>query len=485
MRRFISGVISLALLGQIFGLPLMHTGTKTVYAAARINYLGVAGKSYIGSTPPNPPNLQNGLVGHWTFDGPDMIPNARDRGSGGNHGQLINFTATTTKVGMVGQALFFDGSNDVVRMGDVLDDVITATSTYCSWARPTGTTAQTGYIFGKFVNGIDNGWFFRRNGNSQWWFSTKSTDSSLTATLTLEVWQHMCVVYAPTPNTSYLYRDGVLVDTSTTLPTVTDVAGEVMIGDRAGSDRPFAGEIDDARLYNRALSAAEIAQIYKLGANSKQMQVTTTPPNLQTGLVGHWTFDGPDMIPNVRDKSGQGNNGTLNGSAATTTVPGIFGQAFKFNGSNQYVSTSVTSLSTSYSMSMWINTPNTSSNYGYFAQRGGGFGVVFQMDQSAGFARLNVGDSPYVVAVGAITPNKWTHIVGVRNGGSLIFYVNGVQTDSQSGVSQAVAPTSQVIGAYMVSGSAFGLFPGSIDDVRVYNRALSATEVLQLYKLGR
>jgi len=44
--------------------------------------------------------------------------------------------------------------------------------------------------------------------------------------------------------------------------------------------------------------------------------------SLTQGLVGWWTFDGRDMIPNVRDRSDQGNHGNLTGQTATTTAPG-------------------------------------------------------------------------------------------------------------------------------------------------------------------
>ena len=53
---------------------------------------------------------------------------------------------------------------------------------------------------------------------------------------------------------------------------------------------------------------------------------------LTSGLVGHWTFDGNKMLTNVGDSSGQGNNGSLIGQAATTTVPGKVGQALSFDG---------------------------------------------------------------------------------------------------------------------------------------------------------
>ena len=62
-----------------------------------------------------------------------------------------------------------------------------------------------------------------------------------------------------------------------------------------------------------------------------------TNPDLESGLVGHWTFDGKDMISNVADVSGQGNHGALQGQTSTTTAIGVIGQALDFDGSDDYV----------------------------------------------------------------------------------------------------------------------------------------------------
>ena len=67
-------------------------------------------------------------------------------------------------------------------------------------------------------------------------------------------------------------------------------------------------------------------------------QTTRPVEGLSNGLVGHWTFDGGNMINNVTDSSGNGNNGILVSFPATSTVivPGKVGQALTFN--NDYVS---------------------------------------------------------------------------------------------------------------------------------------------------
>ena len=104
------------------------------------------------------------------------------------------------------------------------------------------------------------------------------------------------------------------------------------------------GQIDDVRIYNRALSAAEILNLYRAGSAKVNVSNTAATANgggnLANGLVGGWwTFDGKNMINNVADSSGNGNNGDMIGFTSTSSavVPGKLGQALKFNGVNQYV----------------------------------------------------------------------------------------------------------------------------------------------------
>ena len=65
------------------------------------------------------PDLEDGLVGHWTFDGKDMVENVADRSGQGNNGFLQNFSSTTTRPGRIGQGLLFDGIDDHLSIGDI------------------------------------------------------------------------------------------------------------------------------------------------------------------------------------------------------------------------------------------------------------------------------------------------------------------------------------------------------------------------------
>lgn len=97
----------------------------------------------------------------------------------------------------------------------------------------------------------------------------------------------------------------------------------------------FNGTIDDVRIFSRILSPQEIAILAKAG----RVTVNAAPkpaPATKGNLVGHWTFDGPDVnwtTGTVLDKSGNGNNGSMVGLSTTTSPTiGKLGQAFRFDG---------------------------------------------------------------------------------------------------------------------------------------------------------
>jgi hypothetical protein len=157
----------------------------------------------------------------------------------------------------------------------------------------------------------------------------------------------------------YAYKNGTLVSSVAAGNSLLSTC-YLFIG-TAGTSQYFNGSIDDVRIYNRALSASEVQQLYNLGAGT---HVNTSSANLQqssslaNGLVGYWTFDGPTISgTTVKDLSGQGNNGTNNGAMPTI---GKLGQALQFNGSSNYINLGTGSQynfpDTTFTVSAWIRT---------------------------------------------------------------------------------------------------------------------------------
>lgn len=281
----------------------------------------------------------------------------------------------------------------------------------------------------------------------------------------------------------------------------------------------FFGKDDvfGALVYKGSLSAF----VHKNNSNVARINVTprkdSAPASytVSDGLVGHWSFDGRDTswtsatAGTVSDISGQGNTGTLtNMSQTASPTIGKIGQGLNFNGTTQYISlgTGLNSvILTGFSFSAWIKPSSIPSDSGIIANydgdnatdanRDGFFLRLFNSGGGKIRFGVNNGATAYILRdTGAIiTAGNYYHVVGTWDGtfaaSGFKIYVNGVRSDTTDVVNGVVSST-QASAQEMTIGrvqffSSTPSFPGIIDDVRVYSRALSAEEVGQLYQMGR
>jgi hypothetical protein len=263
------------------------------------------------------------------------------------------------------------------------------------------------------------------------------------------------------------------------------------------------------RVYSRALSAQEVQNLYAQGvanaahSNSSAGSGQATAP-LSNGLVGYWTMDGSAInwaTGKMTDTSGQGNTGSLVSMSTTTSpVTGKIGQALQFNGSNSYISASASASLNNMSaitISAWIKPTavNGTTPPRILAKRtNGGTGWWdFGVDGSSTlFFDVNYSSTNLARNSATTVPlNKWTHVVvawtGSSSASSIKLYINGAEvsygaTTDGAGSRLSDSAYDVVVGNWK---SADRPFNGTLDDVRVYNRALSASEVQQLYNLGK
>jgi hypothetical protein len=446
-------------------------------------------------------NLTNGLVGHWTFDGKDMTPNVRDISGLGNHGTLGGQSATTTTIGKVGQALKFDGSNDYVSLGTGPGQHGSSAMSVGFWFRSRVGDSAYQTIITQIRSGF-SGWYIARITNEKFEVSIDTSGSPVAVAQSDSSyadtnWHHVMGIYDGA--TVQVYVDGVATDSSP-----PSKSGTVNVS--SGNSRPVClgiassgaltcaelgtsnldSDIDDLRIYNRALSANEVKQLYNMGGT----KINKPNTNLTNSLIGHWTFDGKDMTPNVRDISGQGNHGTLAGQSATTTAIGKIGQALLFDGVNDSViTTNSLSIGDTFTVSSWVKPAladmgdynriiETRYNDGFYLgtdTSGTKFQFIYN-GSGGGFGNL-ISDSVF-------SPNTWYHVVGTYDGTYGRLYVNGIKNGSDTAFTYAGVVSRQAyIGRY--SNTATNWWTGSIDDVRIYNRTLTATEIIQLYNGGK
>ncbi|HEY4493342.1 MAG TPA: LamG domain-containing protein [Candidatus Paceibacterota bacterium] len=463
------------------------------------NIASIVSAFTIQKTLPTQPDLQNGLVGHWTFDGKDISgTSATDRSGNNNTGTLTNGPLAT--VGKIGQALNFDGSDDYVSIADNNSLDLTSAVTISLWFKADGwTAAYQGLVAKRIGNSSNYGLNVSSTGSAFQWFFHDGDYQIVdinASTVSTGQWHHFVGTFSDTGDVvGSIYIDGTLKKTETfTARNLVANTNTLRIGESnnpASGPEHFNGSVDDVRVYSRALSAAEITKLYKLGATSHVNVTLPTQPDLQSGLVGHWTFDGKDMGPNVLDKSGNANHGNAvygtTGNTSTTTVAGRIGQALVFDGfpvlnglADSVLLPGVSVTGTSHSVSMWLNvTGLPADTYGtLFSDAFGNTGLYYYNDGATEKITYFYSLADNFASTTIKVDNKWHHFAAVSGTGGVTFYVDGVRSGAVFGQVPDYSATR-------IGGDIFNdEFKGALDDIRLYNRPLSAAEVTKLYKLG-
>jgi hypothetical protein len=209
------------------------------------------------------------LVAHYEFEN-----NANDSAGTANNGTVQGGTATYVP-GQVGNAISLDGIDDFVSIADAADLDLTGSFTLAAWIRPASNpTSGTRGIISKWDNlatgdhrsysmalsstGLVTGLVDADGG------FTAGQGRSSTGTVPLNEWTHVAFVYvAGSPNSLKLYIDGQLDSTHTNDQTaVFSGNAPLWIGAHFAATEPkFHGLIDDARVYNGALSDTEVAAL--------------------------------------------------------------------------------------------------------------------------------------------------------------------------------------------------------------------------------
>ena len=178
----------------------------------------------------------------------------------------------------------------------------------------------------------------------------------------------------------------------------------------------------------------------------------------------------------VNDVSGNGNNGTLQGGASWTTS-GKYGNAISFNGTSAYVnvpSSSSLQLRSGMTLEAWVNPSRLTGIWRDVIYKGNDNYYLEADSTSAKPATGGTFSSP-IFGTGALTTNTWTHLASTYDGATLRLYVNSAQVSSQLPSGPMATSTNPLqIGGDGIYGQ---YFQGTIDEVRVYNRALSASEI--------
>lgn len=455
-----------------------------------------------------------GLLAHWKLD--DSIGNTVTDSSGnGYNGTWTDMNGNDlygeSVTGQVGRALNFDGDNDRISFGDVLDFDFANARTFTAWIKPDTLTATANadeILTKQRINSGFGGWGFALTESGRLRFQyistfntndfTAKTDAAI---ITTGTWQHVAVVYDN--RTALFYVDGVLVPSTVTINNIAnniDTTVPLNIGVRNNDSwsngfTEFDGLIDDVRVYGRALTALEIDTIFKITSP------VCTPPDTAS-LVGRWTLD-ETTGGVISDTSGNGNHGVwtdgVNNSVEEETVAGQDATGLGFS-TDRYITvphSASLDVSGGYTFSGWLYFDSTDSGVSpavISKNRGGGWGDSFVIGRASAGGNVVSGKVRMTVQHGRnmhppsstytnwIFPvDTWNYVTITWDGTLAKFYLSGIllHTATVTAVPDMSAGTLKI--GEGVSNWSYDNFMGNMDDIRLYNRPLSETEVASLY----
>ncbi|UCG46920.1 MAG: hypothetical protein JSU94_15640 [Phycisphaerales bacterium] len=416
-----------------------------------------------------------GLVSHWKFD--EGTGTTAYDSAGDNHGTIHGAQWTA---GRFNNALDFDGNDGVDVEGssgaastlNIHDSDLTVSA----WVKTRGTggtivaRAKPLYItYRLFVDTDKAGINTYRQGSGHWVLSAEEA-------LSANTWYHLVGVFDRTRDIGQVYINGIKeAEGPMTLDPVSNDAttkiGCLLLGQ---AESAFDGVIDEVMIFNRALSEQQIQQLYS---------------DDQSEPVSHWKFD--EGVGSIAYDSAGDNHGTIYGAQWTA---GMAGGALDFDGFGDYVRVSDPTsldLDTRYTVSAWIKTDTISAKNAIIVAYRDRVtpSVLFQLDRYGADMRFVVVDEAANTLValypGALLANSWYHVAGVRDGDSLKVFVNGVKGPTVYKAFGQIIPSLVTIGAIdCCARGVHAYFQGSIDEVVVFDGALSDQHIQQLYQGG-
>lgn len=468
------------------------------------------------------------LISHYKLD--EASGNTATDSVNSNDGTWQNGTAVNLSRpgGIIGLSadLTDSGNNNFFRISSINQLNGANGVSLSAWVDPDAQTGGDGY------NGIFMTRDFNNKNNNSWGLAIENgggehldsrvdgpgIDSPGGSLSPGNGWHHVALTYDAATKTHRQYINGVQTNS-------TSVAGDADLGavingasngpwhigfDNCCNSREFDGRIDDVSAWAGALSASEVASLYKNGlqqADASQALgfVATTAGSVQDGLVGHWAMDQVAGTQHAGEAI-NGNIATLtNMDPNTDWVAGQIGNALQFKpggsadqqaivgGAEAAALNSVLNGVTELTMSVWVRSEGSNeNNEGIFEHRGPGNSNLTGFNTpGTGAGNVN-GDIQFRINSNGITSggdlintDEWTLLTGVwESGVRQELYVNGVlvASDATPLGGSLVAAGDWRFGDDLCCGNR--VFDGSIDDAGIWTRALSASEVQALFREG-
>jgi len=248
------------------------------------------------------------------------------------------------------------------------------------------------------------------------------------------------------------------------------VAGNTAIGSIEGTGQFWKGLIDEVNIFSRALSPEEVKELYVNPPNQNLNQ-----PELPTGAIGEWDLNGDS-----KDTSGNGNNGV--DSNMTYSQGRKDNLAGVFNGTSSKIDLPGGLPASDCSITFQFKSVKDSNSRYLFAQNSGasrryivkntGDAIVFGSRRSNGttVALSSISSGDWI-------ENQWHSLVAIQAGLVTSIYLDGILIDTDT---HADIYTSFLSTGYLGANTSANYFDGDLENVKVFDYALTEQEILAL-----
>ena len=452
---------------------------------------------YPRATPPCDP-APSGLISWWPGEG-----NANDI-IGGNNGVVTNGVIAYS-TGEVGSAFHYNGGGYVeIPASPSLNVGLGAGFTLEGWIQP-GDLVNQMPLFEWQFDGVAGGvhfWTSAVGGAGCLYANVMDAANnahpfSSPAGILTTGYQHVALTYDKSTGQASIYRNGALVASANLGIFTPKTASNLLLGERTylggASQFKYTGDLDEMSVYGRALSSNEVAAIYVAGSAGK---CPPPPPPLScdpapSGLVSWWPGEG-----NANDIVG-GNNGVPTGGITYTN--GEVDQAFVFNGSTSYIrvpaSPSLNNIGASGSgvtIECWVKPSSTANGpimeWDSATVDGLQFWIQNNFQLFANIKDASGNSHAFYTGLGVLNSTNFQHVALTydKNSGNAFIYLNGGVVASANFGNITPQTTYPYLRIGQRSAAAIGTYTytGLIDELGLYNRALSAAEIAAIYNAG-
>ncbi len=415
----------------------------------------------------------DGIISWWGGDN-----NALDI-IGENNGTLLN--GATYKSGKVGQSFSFDGSDDYFTTGGNVGDFGSYPFTVDFWIYSNNNGNNT-YLLGKSSPDSGLGWDIRLNNQSIQVVGVNGWDFNITSDQSATSGRWHNIALSSTNSEASLYIDGILKGTSNR-QSISSTTNPFNIGytTNFGGTR-FSGQIDEIVIFDRALSLEEIGAIYNSSSGGICRPVAIAPD----GIVSLWKGEN-----NPYDELGLHQGVEKNGA---TYSEGKVGYSFKLDGINDYIEIPAFNMWTDWSLMGWFKAIKASNGSiaPFFNRSSNNYdGLTFDHQLSTKKFGFNNGTgSAWQVNGGSgmfSSPNYypgslWNFLALTKSCDTVKMYVNGAfEVESTTSNFSEIYQDRQLRLGYWYYGTGESFTGGCIDEVAIFNRALTTEEIQKIY----